>query len=183
MGKLIIELLLDAEFLLRLAQRCPGLGEVLALFHGVVMFRDLLQRILQLLLLLGGTFQIGFLLSLRVFCRILKRLLSLWRRVFQHSERIIGITHRFAFVLFQNILFVRFGPDQILQRVHLRIELLLLGKFMGDVFRLFDFVLLRHRLGLLLDLLLFFSESRCELRDRRSQFLQALACFDHVRTE
>ena len=41
-GKLIIELLLDAEFLLRLAQRCPGLGEVLALFRGVVMFRDLL---------------------------------------------------------------------------------------------------------------------------------------------
>ena len=156
-GELLVELCLNPQFFLRLAQFGACLREVFAFLHRVVVFGNLLESILKFLLLLGRTLKVGLLLCIGILRGILKRLLRLWRRIFEHRQRIICIPHRFTLLLFQYVLLVRFCTDQVLQRLNLRIELLLLSE-------------LRR-------------ESRCEFRDARRELLHPLPRFIHVGAE
>ena len=183
MRLLRVKLLLDAEFLLRLAHcRACVVGE-LALLHFFKMFRDLLQRIGELLLLLDCANDVGLLL-LRRGCRcILQRLLRAQRRILQHCERVVGIAHFLALILLQNVLLVRLGADEILQRLDLLVELLLLRDLLLRlILRVLGIFLLRSPgalLGLLLHLGLLLRERRGELAHGRRKYRQPLARIGH----
>ena len=180
---LLVELLLDAQFLLHLAQRRARIIQRLPLLHLFKMIRDLLQRIGELLLLLRRAFEVCLLLLRRGGCRILQGLLRLRRRVLQHRERIIRVAHLLALILLQNVLLVRIRAHEILQRLDLRIELLLLRDLLfrlrlriGGILRL---LILRALLRLLLHLRLLLRERRGELAHRRRKLRQLCARIRH----
>ena len=144
------------------------------------MLGNLLESILKFLLLLGRTLKVGLFLCIGILRRILKRLLGLWRRVFEHRERIISVAHRFTLFFFQNVLLVGLRTDQIFQRLDLRIELLLLGELRcGGI----GLLRLRLRFGFFLNLFLLLRESCGEFRDGRRELLHPLACFVHLGAE
>ena len=183
MRLLCVELLLDAKFLLRLAHRRACVVGELALLHFFKVLRDLLQRVRELLLLLDGTVKVGRLLLRCGYRCILQRLLRARRRILQHCERVVSIAHFLALILLQNVLLVRLRANEILQRLDLLVEMLLLRDLLLGLFlRVLGIFFLRSLgalLGLLLHLGLLLRERHGELAHGRRKFRQPHACVGH----
>ena len=178
-----VEILLDAEFLLRLAHRRARVIRGLALLHFFKVLRDLLQCFGELLLLLRGAHEVGLLLLRRARGGILQGLLGLRRRILQHCKRVVSVAHLLALILFQDVLLVRLRAHEILQRLDLLVELLLLRDLLLRLgLRVVGIFLLRvlgALLGPLLHLGLLLRKSRSELAHGRRQLCQFLARLVH----
>ena len=134
LGKLLVELLLDAVFLLRLAQRQPRFLR-LPLLHRLVVLGHLFQRLGQLLLLLRG-------LSQRLFLQ--RRLVALRAPASGLPPRVTGGSLSIASASsasrarsrpssLQNVLLVCIRAERVLQRFDLFVQPLLLGERLARV--------------------------------------------------
>ena len=180
---LLIEFLLDAEFLLLFAQRRARLIRRFPLLHFFKMVRDLVQRIGEFLLLFRSAFEVGLLLRRRARRSVLQCLLGLRRRILQHRERIVRIAHLLALILFQNILLVRVRANEVFQRLDFLVELLLLRDLICRLrLRIVGILLLIIRgafFGFLFNLRLLLRERGGELAHGRRKLCQFLARLRH----
>ena len=126
LGEILVELRLDPQILLRLAQRGARFLRIFPLLQRRVVPADLAQRLHDFLLLLDRAIEVRLLLRHVGTLRDLpQRLLGGGRRLFQHRQRVVRVAHAVALIFFQNVLHVRVGADQVFERLDLAVDLLL----------------------------------------------------------
>ena len=183
LGKLLVEFRLDPVFLLGRAERRARLVG-LALLQIVVVLRELVQRVGQLLLLVRRLRQRLLLrrrqLALHRACEVFR---GAGRRLPEHRQRIVRIARPLAGVLVHHILRIRIGADRILQRIDLFIQLLLRGERVLRLRPGLGRLLVVHLVGLLHGLLFQFlrllRELRHHLLERRRHLREFLARLVH----